>query len=58
MFEKGNRNISALHEDFIMNCTNANVGVSRSYKLYKEFAGSYNNVGATVRDFRNFKRGL
>ena len=57
-FAKRNRKLTSFHEDFIMNCIRANIGTSKSDKVYKEFVGSYAKIGATIIDFKNFKRDL
>ncbi|VFQ85743.1 unnamed protein product [Cuscuta campestris] len=36
----------------------ANIGPMKSYRLFKESVGGFNNVGATAIDFKNFKRDL
>ncbi|XP_019167884.1 PREDICTED: protein FAR1-RELATED SEQUENCE 5-like [Ipomoea nil] len=43
---------------FVLKCARANVGPNRSFRLAREFAGSYSNVGATCVDFKNLKRDL
>lgn len=57
-FAKSNRKIGTFHQEFIMNCVKANVGICRSYKLYKQFIGSYAKIGPTLIDFKNYKRNL
>jgi len=58
VFSKENREVTSLHQEFIMNCLKSNVGVTKSFRVYKNLVGSYANVGATVVDFKNFMRGL
>lgn len=57
-FAKSNRHIGAFEADFVMNCDNANVGTHKSYRIYRQFTGSYTAIGATIRDFKNLKRDL
>ncbi|VFQ65982.1 unnamed protein product [Cuscuta campestris] len=57
-FLKINRNLEIGHQRFMLNCAKANIGRMKSYQLFKESVGSYNNVGATAVDFKNFKRDL
>ncbi|XP_031096835.1 protein FAR1-RELATED SEQUENCE 5-like [Ipomoea triloba] len=53
-----NRNLDAGHQIFVASCVRANIGPTRSYRLFKEIAGEYSNVGAISVDFQNFKRDL
>ena len=39
-----------------MDCSRAKIGATRAYNLAKEMVGSYENVGATCSDFKNFAR--
>ncbi|XP_031102058.1 protein FAR1-RELATED SEQUENCE 5-like [Ipomoea triloba] len=57
-FLKVNRNLDAGHQLFVASCVRANIGPTRSYRLFKEIVGEYSNVGATGVDFKNFKRDL
>lgn len=41
-----------------MDCSRANIGPTRAHTLAKEFVGSYEDVGATVCDFKNFARNV
>ncbi|KAH6812267.1 hypothetical protein C2S51_026029 [Perilla frutescens var. frutescens] len=57
MFE-GNRKLGFVHKNFILDCHRANVGPMSSYRLFKEVVGTYNDVGRTGNDYRNFYRDL
>ncbi|XP_019185984.1 PREDICTED: protein FAR1-RELATED SEQUENCE 5-like [Ipomoea nil] len=57
-FLKGNRNISSVHQKFILDCAKANIGASKSHGLYSHIVGDYSEVGATVVDFKNVRRDL
>ncbi|XP_031106878.1 protein FAR1-RELATED SEQUENCE 5-like [Ipomoea triloba] len=57
-FLKVNRNLDVGHQIFVASCVRANIGPTRSYRLFKEIVGDYSNVGATSVDFQNFKRDL
>ncbi|CAH9074566.1 unnamed protein product [Cuscuta europaea] len=57
-FLKVNRNLDIGHQKFVINCAKANIGTSKSYRLFKGFVGGYSNIGATAVDFKNFKRDL
>ncbi|XP_074327578.1 protein FAR1-RELATED SEQUENCE 5-like [Apium graveolens] len=56
MFLKCNRDVSVENHNFIMDCSKAKIGATRSHALAKERFGSYEDVGATVIDFKNFSR--
>nr|GLL21910.1 protein FAR1-RELATED SEQUENCE 5-like [Ipomoea trifida] len=58
VFMRGNRKLNAAQQAFIADCIKANIGPSKGFRLYKEGAGSYANVGATNMEFHNFKRDL
>ncbi|XP_019191175.1 PREDICTED: protein FAR1-RELATED SEQUENCE 5-like [Ipomoea nil] len=57
-FLKGNRNISSVHQKFILDCAKANIGASKSHGLYIQIVGDCSEVGATVVDFKNVRRDL
>ncbi|XP_019175648.1 PREDICTED: protein FAR1-RELATED SEQUENCE 5-like [Ipomoea nil] len=57
-FLKGNRNISSVHQKFILDCAKENIGASKSHGLYSQIVGDYFEVGATVVDFKNVRRDL
>nr|XP_017239627.1 PREDICTED: protein FAR1-RELATED SEQUENCE 1-like [Daucus carota subsp. sativus] len=56
MFLRCNRNVSKSHLNFIMDCSRGKIDATRAYNLAKEMVGSYENVGATCSDFKNFAR--
>lgn len=58
MFLRCNRDLSVGYQNFIMDCARANIGATRAYGLAKEMVGSYENVGATASDFKNFSRDI
>ncbi|KAH6770240.1 hypothetical protein C2S52_015043 [Perilla frutescens var. hirtella] len=55
---KVNRNLSFVHQNFVMNCSRAGIGAMRCYRVFKEFVGSYSSVGCTGVDFKNLSRDL
>ena len=57
-FLKVNREMSCISRNFVFNASKVNIGPSKAYTLMKEMVGGYSNVGATVRDYRNFSRDL
>ena len=56
MFLRCNRNVSKSHQNLIMDCSRVMIGATRAYNLAKEMVGSYENVGASCSDFKNFTR--
>ncbi|KAK1351608.1 hypothetical protein POM88_054180 [Heracleum sosnowskyi] len=56
MFLRCNRDLSVGYQNFIMDCAKVNIGPTRAHSLAKEMVGSYENVGATATDFKNFSR--
>lgn len=56
MFLRCNRKVSTAYQHFIMDCSRANIGPTCAHTLVKEMAGSYEDVGATIFDFKNFSR--
>ncbi|KAK1387882.1 hypothetical protein POM88_016060 [Heracleum sosnowskyi] len=57
-FMRVNRQMSTISRKFVFDAANVNIRVSKSHSFMKEQVGGYANVGATVRDFRNFSRDL
>ncbi|KAK6159199.1 hypothetical protein DH2020_006513 [Rehmannia glutinosa] len=57
-FMKVNRSLNFGHQQFILNCTKANVGTAKTLRVFKEMVGGYSNVGALQIDFKNFRRDL
>lgn len=55
-FLRCNRKVTLFHQNFIFDHRKANVGSVRSHCILKEMVGSYENIGATSTDFRNFDR--
>ncbi|KAL3643749.1 hypothetical protein CASFOL_014564 [Castilleja foliolosa] len=55
---KVNRNLNERHKKFVMDCARANIGPTKSFRLFKETVGGYANVGCTNVDFKNFSRDL
>ena len=56
MFLRCNRKVSDVYQNFIMDCSRANIGLTRAHTLVKEMTGSYEDVGATISDFKNFSQ--
>ncbi|WOH08980.1 hypothetical protein DCAR_0728431 [Daucus carota subsp. sativus] len=57
-FLRSSRNMSISLRNMIFDASKVNIGCSKAFSLAKEMAGGYSNVGATLRDFRNFNRDL
>ena len=57
-FMPSNRKLDVGHKQFILDCSKANIGPVRSYRLFKEIVGGYGNVGASATDFKNHRRDL
>ncbi|XP_019149868.1 PREDICTED: protein FAR1-RELATED SEQUENCE 5-like [Ipomoea nil] len=57
-FLKINRKLDIGHKIFVANCARANIGSTKSWRLYKEMVGSFSDIGATSTDFCNFRRDL
>ncbi|XP_063946119.1 protein FAR1-RELATED SEQUENCE 5-like [Daucus carota subsp. sativus] len=57
-FLKVNREMTMGLRSIVFDAAKVNIGCSKSFSLAKEMYGGYSNVGATLRDFRNFNRDL
>ena len=57
-FLRCSRDMSISLRNMVFDASKVNIGCSKAYSLVKEMAGGYSNVGATLRDFRNFSRDL
>ncbi|XP_057545981.1 protein FAR1-RELATED SEQUENCE 5-like [Amaranthus tricolor] len=57
-FLLGNRKMTFLHKNFIYKNARVNIGPVKSFRLFKENVGGYENVGVTMQDFKNFHRDL
>ncbi|XP_057520976.1 protein FAR1-RELATED SEQUENCE 5-like [Amaranthus tricolor] len=57
-FLLGNRKMTLLHKNFISKNARVNIGPVKSFRLFKENVGGYENVGVTMQDFKNFHRDL
>lgn len=55
-FLKNSRNLTLAHKKFIFDNSRLNVGPNKSFRLIKEHVGGYENVGASLVDFKNFSR--
>ncbi|KAK1386236.1 hypothetical protein POM88_023971 [Heracleum sosnowskyi] len=57
-FLRVNREMNINLRNIVFNSSKVKIGCSTSFSFAKELAGGYSNVGATLRDFRNFNRDL
>ncbi|KAL2900496.1 Protein FAR1-RELATED SEQUENCE 5 [Bienertia sinuspersici] len=53
---KQSRNITLAHKKYIMDNSCANIGATKSYRVMKEHVGGYQNMAASVTDFKIFQR--
>lgn len=57
-FLKCNRSMTEIHKHFVSNAAKANIGPTRAHSIFKSIVGSYENVGATAIDFKNYRRDI
>ncbi|KAK9715110.1 hypothetical protein RND81_06G144200 [Saponaria officinalis] len=55
-FQKLSRNLTLYHKQTIINHSKLNIGASKTYRICKEVGNGYENVGASLLDFKNFQR--
>lgn len=55
-FMKLNRSMDLVKQKLLINCANANIGPTDSYRLLNDLLGGYDSVGCTVSEVRNFTR--
>ncbi|KAK9671725.1 hypothetical protein RND81_12G050500 [Saponaria officinalis] len=55
-FQKLSRNLTLYHKQTIINNSKVNIGASKTYRICKEVANGYENVDASLLDFKNFQR--
>ncbi|KAK9689952.1 hypothetical protein RND81_09G093800 [Saponaria officinalis] len=55
-FQKLSRNLTLYHKQTIINHSKINIGASKTYRICKEVANGYENVGASLLDFKNIQR--
>ncbi|XP_074342492.1 protein FAR-RED IMPAIRED RESPONSE 1 [Apium graveolens] len=55
-FLKANREMNISLRTICFDASKVNIGVNKSFYFVKEMASGYGNVGANLRDFRNFSR--
>ncbi|XP_074315624.1 protein FAR1-RELATED SEQUENCE 5-like [Silene latifolia] len=57
-FQKLSRNISKYHMGLIVANSRLNIGPTRTYRMCKELVKGFDNIGASLNDFKNFKRDI
>ncbi|XP_074278002.1 protein FAR1-RELATED SEQUENCE 5-like [Silene latifolia] len=57
-FQKLSRNISKYHMGLIIANSRLNIGPTRTYRMCKELVKGFENIGASLNDFKNFKRDI
>ncbi|KAK9724582.1 hypothetical protein RND81_05G084300 [Saponaria officinalis] len=55
-FQKLSRNLTLYHKQTIINHSKLNIGSSKTYRICKEVANGYENVGVSLLDFKNLER--
>ena len=57
-FLRASREMTVSLRNIVFDTAKVNIGCSKTFSLVKEMTGGYSNVGATLRDFRNFDRDI
>ncbi|KAL2937037.1 Protein FAR1-RELATED SEQUENCE 5 [Bienertia sinuspersici] len=55
---KQSRNLTLAHKKYIMDNSRANIRATKSYRLMKDHVGGYQNMAASVIDFKIFHRDI
>ncbi|XP_074265595.1 protein FAR-RED IMPAIRED RESPONSE 1-like [Silene latifolia] len=55
-FQKLSRNITDYHKMIIVSNSRLKIGATQTYRICKEQVNGYENIGATLNDFKNFHR--
>nr|XP_017225081.1 PREDICTED: protein FAR1-RELATED SEQUENCE 5-like [Daucus carota subsp. sativus] len=50
--------MTVAHQNFAFDCSKVRIGHARAFGLMKEFVGGYDQIGATVVEFKNWNRDL
>lgn len=53
---KQSRDLNVVHKKMIIDNAKVNYGATKSYKMFKEHVCGFNNIGASLVDFKNFSR--
>ncbi|KAK9756855.1 hypothetical protein RND81_01G125000 [Saponaria officinalis] len=57
-FQKISRNLSLFHKKTIIDHSKVNIGPTRTFRICKEYVDGYENIGASLVDFKNFQRDI
>lgn len=57
-FLRCSKSLTKFHKIFIMDAAKLNIGVTRAYAILKSMLGSYENMGATVVNFKKISRDI
>jgi len=57
-FSKIVRNLSLYHKQMIIDHSKVNIGPTKTYRISKEYAGTFENIGASLQEFTKFQRDL
>ncbi|KAK1396711.1 hypothetical protein POM88_006574 [Heracleum sosnowskyi] len=57
-FLRCSRSLTEFHKRFIIDAARLNIGATRAHAIFKSMIGSYENVGATVVDFKKNSRDI
>ncbi|KAK9724388.1 hypothetical protein RND81_05G069100 [Saponaria officinalis] len=57
-FQKISRNLSLFHKNTIIDHSKVNIGPTRTFRICKEYVDGYENIGASLVDFKNFQRDI
>ncbi|XP_074299110.1 uncharacterized protein LOC141630138 [Silene latifolia] len=55
-FQKLSRNITDYHKMIIVSNSRPKIGATKTYRICKEQVNGYENIGASLNDFKNFHR--
>ncbi|KAK9688859.1 hypothetical protein RND81_09G016500 [Saponaria officinalis] len=55
-FQKLSRNLSLYHKKTIIDHSKVNIGPTKSFRIVKEYSNGYQNMGASLMEFKNNQR--
>ncbi|KAL2897640.1 Protein FAR1-RELATED SEQUENCE 5 [Bienertia sinuspersici] len=55
---KQSRNLTLAPKIYITDNSHTNIGATKLYRLMKEHVGGYENIAASMKDFKNFQRDI
>ncbi|KAK9691843.1 hypothetical protein RND81_09G223800 [Saponaria officinalis] len=57
-FKKLASNLNDYHKFFIVSNIRLNIGATKTYRMIKEHVNGFQNIGATLNQFKNFQRDM